>query len=341
LNTAVQFLDANRIRLRLDERGFTTPFSSVMLTPRFEASRHVVFLLFARQGQRPVLVAKMPRLQNDGGALKHEATILQALPTSRLEPLSTPAVIAYERFDGWPILVETAIDGRPMDPAEVRRDADQCVTRVVEWLANLHHASAAPASASWSRDLVDGPLEYFTRTFPLSSEESWLVSRTHALVAPLRDAGLPFVCEHGDLGHPNLLLRDDGHIGVIDWELASLHGLVAYDLFFFLTFAAFSLARAQSSRRHVEAFAGTLLTPDAPLHRFVVAYARRCDIALSLMTPLLVLCWARYTITLLRRLSDSENPRATPGQAAWLRSNRYYALWRYVVGHADRLSWSD
>jgi aminoglycoside phosphotransferase len=340
MNTAAQFLVENASRLRLAERGLTLPLSSVVLTPRFQASRHVVFLLFAAGSHRPTLVAKVPRLRDDDRGLEHEAAMLAALQKLRPGGLpSTPTAIAFEPFRGWPILVETAIDGPPMDPATVRREPDRCIGRVVDWLIDLHHASAAMDRASWYGEFVQQPLEYFARSFPLSPDETALLTRTRALTEPLRAGELPVICEHGDLGHPNLLLPSDGGIGVVDWELASMRGLVGYDLFFFLTFVAFSLERAQSSRKHVDAFSRAFFGRGARMHRFVTDYCRRADLPTHLLTPLFVLCWARYSITLLRRLSDSEGAQAGSEQAAWLRSNRYYALWRYAVEHAQQLSW--
>ena len=46
-------------------------------------------------------------------------------------------------------------------------------------------------------------------------------------------------------GVPNLLTMHDGRVGVVDWELAQANSLPAVDVFFFLTYVAFSQRRAK------------------------------------------------------------------------------------------------
>ena len=65
------------------------------------------------------------------------------------------------------------------------------------------------------------------------------------------------------------------------------------------------------------------------------------QIAIEHLTPLFVLCWARYMSRLLLRLyNDDLTPASVePDTAAWLRENRYYALWRHTLNHLDELGW--
>src|SRR5262249_20122804 len=157
--------------------------------------------------------------------------------------------VAFEEHLGRPILVETALVGAPMDPATVRRSQARCCAAVAGWLADLPQPerTAHGDAVSWFGRLAEGPLRHFERVFPLNVEEQRLLERTWELIAPLRDAELPLVFEHGDLSHPNIMLLKNGAPGVVDWELAEPRGLPACDLFFFLTYIAFALHNARKA----------------------------------------------------------------------------------------------
>ncbi len=343
MNSALAFLEDNRERLHLDQYGIPARLTSLVLTPRFHASRHVVFLILPAGKSYPALVVKMPRLVETDSSLEREAGALRAIQALRPAGFdSIPRLVAFEQYGQRLILVETALVGTLMSPAVVRRDLAGCCNAVIDWLGNVHQASLSAGNADWFGQMVEKPLHFFADMFPLSTEEQALMKQTEELVAPLRDAKLPFVCEHGDLSHPNLIRRREGGLGVVDWELAETRGLIAYDLFFFLTYAAFSLHEAPSKATHVAAFHAAFFERSAWALPYVQAYARRLNLPLSTLTPLFVLCWARYTITLLMRLAASRSQAPIEAHtAAWLRANRYYALWRHAAANAHRLAWGN
>jgi aminoglycoside phosphotransferase (APT) family kinase protein len=343
MNTVLTYLANNRQRLDLARYSVPERLTSVVVTPRFRASSHIVFLVLAPGRPEPLLVAKLPRLDGVSAITEREVANLRAAQGLRAGGFdSIPRVVAYEEYLGRPILVETALVGQPMDPATVRRDRVACCSAVATWLAELQQpAREAGESTGWFGRLAEGPLRYFERVFPLSIEESRLLERTWELVAPLRDIALPPVFEHGDLSHPNIMLLSDGTLGVVDWELAEPRGLPAYDLFFFLTYAAFAVQKARKSDDYLAAFQAAFFGPAAWARPYVVDYARRLDLPLLTLTPLFVLSWARYMISLLRRLDADQTTGRLPHETAdWLRANRYYALWRYAVMHAITLDWS-
>ncbi|MFL5805322.1 MAG: aminoglycoside phosphotransferase family protein [Roseiflexaceae bacterium] len=344
MNTVLTYLATNRQRLGLAGYGVPERLASVVVTPRFRASSHVVFLVLAPGRPEPLLVAKLPRLNSAGAVAEREVANLRAVQGLRAGGFdSIPRVIAYEQYLGRPILVETALVGRPMDPATVRRDRAACCAAVAGWLAELQQPARGPQNdANWFGRLVEQPLRYFERVFPLSIEEARLLERTWELVAPLRDTALPLVFEHGDLSHPNVMLLKKGAVGVVDWELAEPRGLPAYDLFFFLTYAAFAAQNARKSGDYLAAFQAAFFGPAAWARPYVADYARRLELPPPTLTPLFVLSWARYTISLLLRLDvDQASGRLPRETADWLRSNRYYALWRHAVMHASALDWRD
>lgn len=344
MNVVLSFLEANRTRLKLADYGVNGSLASLVITPRFRASSHVIFLVSAGDQAEPVVVAKVPRLAQATASIEREVTNLRAVQNLRPEGFaSVPRVVAFEAYRGYPVLVETALVGRPLDPGAVRRDLHGSCQKVTTWLGDLQSATqvGAAQTANWFDRLVEEPLRYFTERFPVSMEETKLLDQTRALVEPLRSLALPAVFEHGDLSHPNLILLKTGQLGVLDWELADPQGLPAYDLFFFLTYAAFALADARSSGSHLPAFQAAFWGAQSWATPYITDYAQRLQLPSAALKPLFVFSWLRYLAGLLMRLDNAgqEATRLGPETATWLRANRYYSLWQHAVTHAHTLGW--
>lgn len=333
---AIRFLEANRERLGLSRRGIRGPLSYLLVTPRFRASRHVIFLALEPGRPEPVLVAKLPRLA-DATALAREAANLRAVEPRGAPLASVPQVVAFEACGDRAILVETALAGSALDAATVRRDFAPWGNAVADWLAGLGRSALEPG---WFERLVEAPLDALARLASLSAEEARAIEQTRALAARLRGGPPPAVFEHGDLSPPNVLRLRDGGIGVLDWELADPHGLPAGDLFFFLTWAAWARERAESREARVAAFGRAFFGRDAWARPFVLAYARQLGLPLASLTPLFALTWARTLARFVDRLDGSAGPFAR-GSSEWLRQNRYYHAWRQSLACADELRWSE
>jgi len=340
---AVQtFIDEHYGRLPLAELGIPRALASLLLTPRFPASRHVIFLLFRAGAPAPVLAAKVARLAEASASLQQEASVLRAVQAARPGGLeSVPRVIAFERLGGHPMLLETAIPGIHLKPAVVRRDPERYIALALDWLLALRQLTQTPAAEGWYERLATEPLDAFAQAFPLDDAERRLLDETAARVESLRGVVLDLSVEHGDLSHPNLLIRPQGGLGVVDWELARVDGLGVSDLFFFLSYVAFSREDANRTGQFEAAFQRAFFGQGAWAVPHVLSYAARAGLARELLTPLFVLTWARYTARLAQRLQAGEEGAAPLGAdlAALLRANRYYALWRSSLGHADELGW--
>lgn len=340
----LSFLDENRQRLELDRYQVPQALTSVMMTPRFRASSHVVYLIMPKSQVDPVLVAKVPRLSGASHTVAREVRNLRAVQESRPGGFdSIPRVIAFESHMGHEILVETALVGTPMSPEIVREDPDRCCSIMVDWLLEVQRPSLNKTyiETNVCDRLIEQPLAYLESALPLNEWETHLIRQTRLLSALLCDADLPLVFEHGDLSHPNIFILKDGRIGVVDWELAEPRGLVGYDLFFFLTYVAFAKANARTPNQYMTAFQNAFFGDGAWAKPYVDSYARHFRLQPEELTGLFILSWARYLSNLLLRLEDNQ---PTDGQiaettAAWLRNNRYYALWQYAVNHADQLVW--
>jgi aminoglycoside phosphotransferase (APT) family kinase protein len=341
---AVSLLSAHWQRLGLAEYGPPERFSCVLLTPRFAASSHVVFLVMPKDGPEPVFVAKVPRLVGANTSVAREAAVLRAIQASRHGGFSSvPRPLAFEAHEGWQILIETALVGEPLDPRAVRRDLGGCCEAVTEWLLDIQHASPVTTNAEpgWLDRLIERPLRGLSRAMqPGSVDEVSLLARTREVIAPLQGACLPLVIEHGDLSHPNIVLLKNGGIGVVDWELADPRGLPGCDLFFFLTYVAFATRKSGVRGGHVAAFRDAFFGSSAWARPYIEAYAHRLALPERTLAPLFVLTWTRYLAGLLIRMRRGQLHRPLePETAAWLRTNRYYLLWQHAVTHLDELCW--
>jgi aminoglycoside phosphotransferase len=313
--------------------------SCILLTPRFRTSRHVVGLLVPEGAVEPTLVLKMPRVPGDSGGLAREAAVLRAVHEAWPNISKTvPRIVAFEEGDR-PVLVETALAGRLLKPALLRREPTRHIDAVVAWLIGLAATRRNGSEPGWYERMLERPLEHVAESLPRSADEVDLVKRTFELVAPLREAKLPDVVEHGDLSYPNLIWTGENRIGVVDWELAEEHGLPLQDLAYFLTYATFALRRARDTTAQVAAFHDAFFAGGGWARARVEAYARDLELDRELLTPLFVFCWARTVARLVDRIGGEEAAPMNEEAVAWIQQNRYYALWRHAIAHADGLVW--
>ncbi len=345
MSLVLDHLAAHRDRLGLGRHGADGRLSAVWLTPRFRASSHTVALVFGAGGAAPVLVAKVPRLPDAPAALAREAANLERLAGARLAGVTgIPELVAFERFRGWPILVQTALDGRAWDRARVRQDPDAAAAAGVAWVTGLQRATraSAPAGPEDFDRLAVGPLAVLRAAAGDDGEIARLVDRTLALAAPLRSAPLPLGMEHGDFSAPNVMRLRDGGVGVVDWELAEPRGWPVCDAFFWLTYVAFSRAGRRAAADPVAAWTPAFWGP-APWGRpHVLGVAEAMGIDRAWLTPLLALTWARYLAGIVLRLGDTAGGGTAVDAAtvAWLAAHRYCRLWRAAVDGAGTLDWA-
>jgi aminoglycoside phosphotransferase len=288
-------------------------------------------------------VVKLPRLPGDNERLDREVANLHVANRARAEEdKSIPRMVAYEDYHEHRLLIETAVPGRPMSPAIVRRQAELCIEPALTWLLELQQATASSTSRDerdWFERLVEQPLQQFKTLLPQSAEGASLVDQTLALMRPFRDHDMPLVMEHGDFSSPNILQDENGRVGVVDWELAEPKGLPAADLFFFLTYVAFARQNARKNADYLKAFQQAFFGPQPWAWPYVTRYRERLNLAPEMLAPLFVVTWGRYVAGLVIRLNDANESgrRVEEETVKWMRSNRYYVLWKYAIEHVSNL----
>lgn len=320
--------------------------SSVIVTPRFQTSRNVVFLIFSRDSLDPLLVAKVARVDDAGGFLAREAANLDAIHHGGdAQVRSVPRLVAYDVFQHEVLLIESAVIGQLMRPSVVRRDFFACLDVALKWIINFHRQTAERSgwdSQAWA-ELVDRPLDQLQERMGADPRTRRLVTRTRWEAQALAGLELPRVFEHGDLASPNLLLLPDQRMGVVDWELAAPHSLPAVDVFFFLTFMAMAregLADEEMSES-LAAFRKAFFGRSAWTRPHVLRYADALGLPSAALKPLFLLCWARYVDNLLLRTIYAGVQATGVDMATVWQRERYWALWEYAVDHIDELDYGS
>jgi aminoglycoside phosphotransferase (APT) family kinase protein len=342
MNLVLAFLEKNWQRLGLKRFGDPARLSCVMMTPRFRASSHVICFLLAQGSKAPTFVVKLPRLPGDHRRLDREMENLNAANRHRAEgDVSIPRVLAYEDYHQHRLLIETAVPGRTMSPAVVRRQPELCTETTIAWLTNLQLATMTrdAKGGDWFERLVENPLLQFKKILPVANEAAHLIDATVAMMQPLRNHHLPLVMSHEDFSPPNILQADNGRIGVVDWELAEPQGLPASDLFFFLTYIAFARNGARKNEMYLKAFRRAFFDSNAWARPYVERYCERLKLSHEMLAPLFVSTWGRYVAGLMARLQEAGEADGAIGNETvkWLKTNRYYQLWKYTIENLKAL----
>ena len=241
MNVVSAYLDAHREALALDDLGLGRDPAFVLITPRFALSAHVVVLILGRDGE-PVLAAKLPRRVGDAAQLAHEAENLRAAAAALGDDGTTPGVVAFDEDLRHPLLLQRALRGTPLNGSALRRLGAPALDAVAGWCDRLAAATARPAERAARERLVLDPIRGLAGRGDVAEAIRDLARRTLPVAGRLAGGALPEVFEHGDLGHPNLLLDGAGRVGVLDFERAQAAGMAGHDLAFFLTYAAMAIA---------------------------------------------------------------------------------------------------
>ena len=325
--------------LGLDKYGIGRQWATVLLTPRFVTSRHVVALIFADGAREPSLVVKVPRQPGDNDSVRREAQVMdQLMAYGAGRGIGVPEVVAVLDVGPHAVLIETAVTGAQLNPKRVGADIAAAVSAGAAFVATLPLTRPAPENGDWYQRTIGRPLTDLASLLPLEPDLTELVKRTHAVLEPLRSAALPAVVEHGDMSHPNLFLDRSGQLQVVDWERSRTDGVPGHDLVFYLQYLSESSELAFSRPAQVAAFDKAFgSTGWALVH--LRDHLRLRGVSPELLPLLVIAVWARSAATLAYRLNGEQGPEQarSPMRAAVL-ADRDFWLWRHVVDSWSRQS---
>jgi hypothetical protein len=215
------------------------------------------------------------------------------------------------------------------------RGGDAVVDRVEQWLLSLPVTRRTSEDPTWFDRLLERPLLALAAQLPPAHAGRALVAATLDQVDVLRSHDLPLVLEHGDVTAPNIFLRPDGGVGMVDWELTEPFGLPGSDFFHFLAFVGFARTGTTEASLQAAAFDDCFFGP----HAWAQVRARRHlqlrGVAPQLLQPLLVATWARYVAHAaprLRQLALSTGDTEGRLLAELLAHDRDATIWRRLVG---------
>jgi hypothetical protein len=334
MNFVDHLLHTHFDEFELASHGLRRNWGTVLLTPRFVTSRHLVALIFNPGGRVPVLVVKVPRQPNDNEGVRRESEILSRL--TALAPRDTsrwPTVVATLDVGDHTALVETGLSGAPLDPNRVLADPSAAVRAGEDFVASLPIASSAAGNAGWYDRTIAAPLRALVELAPLGGESAKLAERTHLALASLQNTALPAVFEHADLSHPNLFIKPGGQLQVVDWERATPDGVPGHDLIFFLQYVSESAKKAFLRPEQLEAN-DEVMGPDGWALPVLRKHLRLRGVDPDLSRPLILAAWARSAATLAYRLAAQSESKTAPDQERLdeaVSADRDFWLWRHVL----------
>ena len=258
----------------------------------------LVLACFAPGARTPWALAKL-RDGTDGTTLtRTEAERLATLgPDAAAAGARLPRPLAAGRAGSREVLLEDAVPGRV---AAIALDAqpaslEAVLERIAAWLAGWHARTATVAVVTreeLDRDLLARAEALAHRVPGGDRYTAWLAELCAAVVG----TPLPRVGVHHDLTMWNVLLDDDGGLGVVDWEGAEGSGLPLGD-FLYAAVDAVAATRAYHDR---QAAFEQCFSPGGA-HRATVARLRdRLVRALGLTdeqaTVCVHACWLRHAV---------------------------------------------
>lgn len=219
--------------------GVPGRLSCLMLTGGTQSISKCVALIFQEPCYRPRLVVKLPRVPDSIPALAREAAVLERLHSRHPGVLAgLPRVIFCGEKSGRMLLLETALSGTPLEKVVRRGNFRALAFRVTDWLADFAQHTVRHWTYDWLERIAEPVIDEFALSFHELADRS-LLHRTRDTLATI--GPLPIMPEHRDFSPWNILLDSQETLNVLDWESATLEGLPALDLIYFLTYLAFKL----------------------------------------------------------------------------------------------------
>lgn len=260
---------------------------------------------FAAGATGPSLVAKLPPA---GGREAPDAHVRErAAATARSAGAQVPRPLGISDLDGRPVLLETALGGRPAAHrlAERPRELDGILVQVVRWLRHWNLGTADDELLTperLHRDVLRPARQLAPALAGGDRYLGWLERRCAAVAG--KRARL--VSAHNDLTMSNVLLADGGSLGIVDWEHASERALPLVD-FHYAAADAVSAARGHADRvaaaRECFAPAGSRYEATAALRREL---ASALDVPPDVDELAFHACWLRHAANETAAGDDAE-----------------------------------
>lgn len=270
----------------------------------------VIYFLFEKRSQQPIVIVKMTRAREFNYRLENEFKALSHLQAhSFVEPGSFPEPLFFDVHNSLALLAQKAVHGAPF---RTRTDATpDCplAQQALDWLIKLGKSSADRSLATGA-DVARGLGKLYHRfreVYQLSNQEDAFLTQQVAILAS-STAGFPLVFQHGDPGTWNILVSPEGQIIFIDWEAGEPFGMPLWDIFYFMRTFASWVSRTQGSRDPMKNFSSNFLQPSPfveKLRHTLPDYCKGIQLDTDLIEPLFYTCWMHRALKECCRLTTA------------------------------------
>ena len=330
----------------------STNVCAFLVTPGADDLSRVVMLPFARNGQQPLGVLKLPRRPDGNVLAEQEQEILKTIG-SKLDHVmrrTIPTPHGTLRFGPLNVGVESCAAGPALTTALGKwgislSEKIEHLDRAVAWLAEFHRQTEV-TRFRWggleSGEWLEQPLTTYQSTLGITSDEERLFSAVLGQASRLNGHLVPAVTVHWNFSMSHIFVTDR-EMTVVDWEGVA-PGPPLFDLLFFVMHWAYAAWPLQREDHQLSGFRKLFCEPGnsdpvvTAVHRAITQYMARLDVDRRFYPLLLVMmCVFRA----LGRANRQEG--AVEAGAKARKGNRYVRYIEVLAGQVERLfpEWGD
>jgi Phosphotransferase enzyme family len=204
---------------------------------------NVIFFGFGQKSRDPILVAKVPRLIENGWMLRREHDRLSELWNCLGETAGNyiPKPYAITSVQGRPVLIISYVPGESLTSLSRRsfwgdsRQVAELAREAAHALRDLHHLTERSLEPDEHPALdFQKKAEAFRELFQLRADEERTLSDLVETVKERSVAATHEVLIQGDFWHGNMIRdRKRGKLMFVDWQFARWSADVSLDVYFF------------------------------------------------------------------------------------------------------------
>lgn len=225
------------------------PQTAIVTSSWRHAKESIVLHRFAGADANPSAVVKLGRAVEPGSQPSEAATLERLGPGARKAGANVPHAQQLDKIGGRRVLLQEFIGGRSAAAwlTDQPDRMDDLMERVADWLKcwNLETRVVRFPKRDLMEELLAAADFLAPRVEPGIEYRNWLTRKCAGLQVPV-----PLVATHNDLTVWNILVDEQGRLGIVDWEAAREEFFPLVD-FYYVMLDAVVTARHM---KRVEAF---------------------------------------------------------------------------------------
>jgi len=209
----------------------------------------VIMFVFTELDNKPSFILKLPKSDEAKLSLKTEEDVLYKLHQKFKVNEGIPKIIFDSNKSGLAPIVETFIDGVPLSNILTNDNYKSLSMEVTVWLSELAQYTKTLSNEDLKIDYKTNIVSTFIKFYE-SVLTPMQIEKIYDILGKL-ELGYR-VCVHNDLGHWNILVKSNGSLGVIDWEISDLAGYPFTDLIMILMWMSFHREKERIDQYYLE-----------------------------------------------------------------------------------------